>query len=244
MRRRRAALATAAVLVAATVAVSLPSSRVAWTLETVKLVRSGDPARGKQLHKDCAECHGPTGIIDTPEVPNLAGQDPLYTFKQLQDYKNELRSSPTVMVDASKPLSDRDMADLAAFYARQAPAPSPASPPPTVAGVVRLVSLGDGARLIPACEACHGAGVAGAQGSYGMPDLTNQKLEDLSLQLTSFRSGERANDVYKVMRDVCRKLTDAEIAGLAAYYSRTAPGKAAASSPAPSPPSAALSDKK
>jgi cytochrome c553 len=243
MRRRRTALAAAA-LVAATVAVSLPSSRVAWTLETVKFVRSGDPARGKQLHKDCAECHGPTGIIDTPEVPNLAGQDPLYTFKQLQDYKNESRSSPTVMVDASKPLSDRDMADLAAFYARQAPAPSPASPPTTNAGVARLVSVGDGARLIPACEACHGAGVAGAPGSYGMPDLTNQKLEDLSLQLTSFRSGERANDVYRVMREVCRKLTDAEIAGLAAYYSKTAPGKAASSPPAPSPPPAAPPDKK
>ena len=237
MRLRGAALAAAAALVAATVAVSLPSSRVAWTLETVKLVRSGDPVRGKQLHKDCADCHGPTGIIDTPEVPNLAGQDALYTFKQLQDYKNESRSSPTVMVDASKPLSDRDMADLAAFYAAQAPAPSPVSTPPTTEpGVVRLVSLGDGARLIPACDACHGAGAAGAPGSYGMPGLNNQKLEDLSLQLKSFRSGERANDVYRVMRDVCRRLTDAEIAGLAEYYSKTAARKAA--TPRPAPPAA------
>ena len=77
--------------------------------------------------------------------------------------------------------------------------------------------------------------MAGAPGSYGMPDLTNQKREDLSLQLMSFRSGERANDVYKVMRDVCRNLTDAEIAGLAAYYSKTSPGKAAASPALPNP---------
>ena len=72
---------------------------------------------------------------------------------------------------------------------------------------------------MPACDACHGPGVAGPTGSYGMPDLECQKFDDLSLQLTTFRSGERANDVYRVMRDVRKGLTDAEIAGLAAYYS-------------------------
>ncbi len=241
MRRRRAFLLTAAVFVVAAVAASLPSSHVAWTLETVRLVRDGDPAKGRQLHKDCSDCHGPAGIVDTPDVPNLAGQDPLYVYKQLQDYKDGSRSSP-IMGQAAEPLSDRDMADLAAFYAAQVPAPSPASPRPD-AGVARLVSIGDGTRLIPACEACHDEGPAGAPGSYGIPNLRNQKFDDLSLQLTTYRSGERANDVYRVMRDVCRSLTDAEIAGLAAYYSRTAPG-AKAASPAPPPPVTAQSDKK
>jgi cytochrome c553 len=75
-----------------------------------------------------------------------------------------------------------------------------------------------------------------------MPNLRSQKFDDLSYQLTTFRSGERANDVYSVMRDVCRKLTDAEIANLAAYYSGTLPKKPAAASgaapasTAPAPP--------
>ncbi len=234
--RRRDALAVAATaFVAAATAVSLPSSRVAWTVETVKLVRSGNPAHGKELHKDCADCHGPAGIVDTPDVPNLAGQDALYVFKQLQDYKNESRSSP-IMGEAVKGLSDRDMADLAAFYAAQAPAPSPASGPATAPEIEKLVSVGDGARLVAACEACHGAESSRAPGSYGVPNLRNQKLDDLTLQLTAFRSGERANDVYRVMRDLCRQLTDAEIAGLAAHYSRTAPKKPAAPpAPAASP---------
>lgn len=243
MRRRTAALAAAAALVAAAAAVSLPSSRVAWTLETVTLVRGGDPARGKELHKDCSDCHGPTGNIDTPDVPNLAGQDALYTFKQLQDYKNDSRPSPSVMGDAAKALSDRDMADLAAFYAAQASAPSPKSTPVPDAGAARLVRMGDGARLIPPCEACHSPEGIGARTSYGNPDLQNQKYDDLLLQMTGFRSGARANDVYRVMRDVSRNLTDAEIAALAAYYSNTA-ARASAASPAAAPPVAAPSDKK
>ncbi len=231
MRRRGAAFTAVAVFAAASAAVSLPSSRVAWTVETVRLVRAGDPVRGRKLNEDCSGCHGEAGIVDTPDVSNLAGQDAFYTYKQLQDYKSDLRASP-IMGEAARPLSDRDMADLAAFYAALAPAPSPARPPAVEPGVEQLVMVGDGARLIPACDACHGPGGDRFPGSYGVPGLRGQKFDDLSLQLTTYRSGERANDVYRVMRDLCRNLTDAEIVGLAAYYSGTTPPKSAAP-PAP-----------
>ncbi len=228
MKRRGAVAAAAAAFVAASAAVSVPSSRVAWTVETVRFVRAGDPARGRELNKDCTDCHGPAGIVDTPDVSNLAGQDPFYTYKQLQDYKSETRESP-IMGEVVKPLSDRDMADLAAFYATLALAPSPASPAAVDPGVERLVGVGDGTRLIPACDACHGPGGDPFPGSYGVPILRGQKFDDLSYQLTTYRSGERANDVYRVMRDLCRNLTDAEIAGLATFYSGTAPKAPAAS---------------
>ena len=224
-----AGVALAGALVASAVA-SGPSSKVAWTVETVKLVRSGNAAHGKQLHGDCAGCHGDNGVTDTPDVPNLAGQDALYTFKQLADYKEGKRGSP-IMGEAVKPLSEKDMADLAAFYASLPAAPSAAGLPPEAAAVVTLVRLGDGARLMPACDACHGPRGAGDGGSYGMPKLSGQKFDDMSLQLTTFRSGERANDVYRAMRDVCQHLTDAEIAGLAAYYS----GKSGKPPAAPTP---------
>lgn len=226
--------AGAAALAAAAVAVSGPSSKVAWTLETVRLVRSGNPAHGKQLNADCAGCHGDFGVIDTPDVPNLAGQDALYLYKQLADYKDGSRQSP-IMGEAVKGLSDRDMADLAAFYAAQKPAPAPAAPAPADAGAARLAVLGDGARLMPACDACHGGREAAGVPSYGMPYLQGQKFDDLTLQLTTFRSGERANDVYRMMREVCKGLTDAEIAALATHYSGTAPKP----SPTPAPAAAA-----
>ena len=229
--RRGAALAAAAGALAASVAVSGPSSKVAWTVETVRLARSGDAAHGKKLHEDCAGCHGDAGVIDTPDVPNLAGQDALYTFKQLSDYKEGTRGSP-IMGEAAKPLSAKDMADLAAFYASLPMARAPAAVPAQAGAVVPLARLGDGARLMPACDACHGARGAGDSGSYGMPKLSGQKFDDMATQLTTFRSGERANDVYRVMRDVCKHLTDAEIAGLAAYYSGTEGKPPAAPTPA------------
>jgi cytochrome c553 len=90
---------------------------------------------------------------------------------------------------------------------------------------VKLASVGDGVRLIPACDACHGERGAGNSGFYGMPALEGQKLQDLTVQLLAFRSGERGNDVYRAMRDVSKRLTDAEIAELASYYSGAPPDK-------------------
>jgi cytochrome c553 len=228
--RTTTALAAAGVALAASVALSGPSSKVAWTVETVRLVRSGDVAHGKKLNGDCAGCHGDAGTTDTPDVPNLAGQDALYTFKQLSDYKEGTRASP-IMGEAVKPLSEKDMADLAAFYASLPPAPGAAGLPAGAAAVLPLTSIGDGARLMPACDACHGKRGAGDTGSYGMPKLSGQKFDDMATQLTTFRSGERANDVYGVMRILCKHLTDAEIAGLAAYYS----GKAGTPPATPAP---------
>lgn len=214
---RQAVLVVAVAAALSAPAAGGPSSQVAWTLETVRLVRSGDAKKGQILHGDCSGCHGETGDVETPDVPNLAGQEPLYVFKQLQDYKSKSRGSP-IMGEAAATLSDRDMADLAAFYAAQKPSTAVGAGRRPDRAISNLVSLGDGVRLIPACDACHGRRGAGNPSFYGMPGLRNQKEVDLSYQLTTFRSGERGNDVYRVMRDVAKKLTDEEIAALAAYY--------------------------
>lgn len=223
MRGRLAiAICAAAALAAAAPLVSGPSSRVAWTLETVRLARSGDAAKGQKLHKDCADCHGAAGNVETPDVPDLGGQALLYIYKQLSDFKAMSRTS-SIMNDAVQTLSDRDIADLAAFYAAQKPPHSAGKPAPSSDAAVKLASVGDGIRLIPACDACHGDRGAGNPNFYGMPALQNQKSQDLTVQLLAFRSGERGNDVYRVMRDLCGRLTDAEIAALASYYSGAPP---------------------
>jgi len=228
--RAASALAIVAALAAATTLVSAPSSRVAWTLATVRRVRGGDVAHGKKLHEDCAGCHGEVGNVDIPDVPDLGGQDPLYTYKQLADYKEGTRKS-SIMNEAVKPLSERDMIDLAAFYAAQKAPRSVGSPKAKNAAAMTLVSVGDGVRLIPACDACHGDRGAGNPRFYGMPALQNQKLQDAVVQMRAFRSGERGNDVYRVMRDVSKKLSDAEIDALASYYSGAAPPKKSGSPP-------------
>jgi cytochrome c553 len=63
----------------------------------------------------CALCHGPTGIASMPSAPNLAGQPPIYVSEQLKNYRSGKRAHEVMGVIA-KPLTDAEIANLAAWY--------------------------------------------------------------------------------------------------------------------------------
>lgn len=197
-----------------------PSSLVAWNQETLELLATGSPDRGAELAKPCASCHGKTGVSPSPDWPSLAGQLRPYLYKQLRDYKDGKRDN-AVMKGMAGRLSDQDMADLAAFYAGQSlPEPENDSDGGEVAET--LVRRGDGSRLIPACQGCHGragkGNVTGGVGLAAMPVLVGQYPAYLEKTLKDYRSGARANDVYGRMRSIAAELSDAEIEALAAHY--------------------------
>jgi len=84
---------------------------------------SGAQARGNaeagkaKAAQVCAACHGADGAKPVaPDQPILAGQYPDYLVKALRDYKSGKRANP-VMKSFAGPLSDQDMANLAAYYA-------------------------------------------------------------------------------------------------------------------------------
>jgi cytochrome c553 len=79
---------------------------------------AGDAAAGKAKSAVCAACHGPTGTSPNPIWPNLAGQKEAYLLKQLKDFKSGTRKDP-MMAPMALPLSDQDMANLAAYYSSQ-----------------------------------------------------------------------------------------------------------------------------
>ena len=76
---------------------------------------AGDIAAGKLKSATCAACHGAEGISATDFWPNLAGQQAVYLIKTLKDYRDGGRNDP-VMAALASPLSDDDIADLAAYY--------------------------------------------------------------------------------------------------------------------------------
>jgi cytochrome c553 len=78
----------------------------------------GDVAAGKALAKNCAACHGETGIGSNPAWPKLAAQKQGYLANALKAFKAGLRKDP-MMAGVSRGLSDTDIANLAAFYAAQ-----------------------------------------------------------------------------------------------------------------------------
>ena len=93
---------------------ALASTASAWAGE------AGDPQAGRNKAAMCQGCHGIEGYrMAFPEVyhvPRLGGQHAGYLAKALQGYKSGARSNPTMRAIASQ-LSEKDMADLAAYYA-------------------------------------------------------------------------------------------------------------------------------
>ncbi|MGQ0523223.1 MAG: c-type cytochrome [Betaproteobacteria bacterium] len=80
----------------------------------------GNAAAGAQKNAMCAGCHGipgyKTAFPEVYSVPKIGGQHAAYIVKALQAYKSGERSHPSMRAIAAT-LSDRDMADLAAYYA-------------------------------------------------------------------------------------------------------------------------------
>ena len=78
--------------------------------------QAADIAAGKAKSATCAACHGANGKSVIPRYPHLAGQQEQYLLKQLKDFKSKKRNDP-VMSAMAIPLSDTDMANIAAYYA-------------------------------------------------------------------------------------------------------------------------------
>ena len=66
----------------------------------------------------CDRCHGVNGNSTDPQLPALAGQRVEYLEKTLQAYRTGERKSPQ-MAAMSEVLTEADVANLAAYYARQ-----------------------------------------------------------------------------------------------------------------------------
>ncbi|WP_349744647.1 c-type cytochrome [Roseateles cavernae] len=75
-----------------------------------------DIAAGRAKAQACAVCHGPLGLSSQPDAPHLAGQSAIYLSGQLKAYRSGARPHE-VMAVMAKPLSDTDIANLAAWYA-------------------------------------------------------------------------------------------------------------------------------
>ncbi|MGB5854049.1 MAG: cytochrome c [Oceanisphaera sp.] len=88
----------------------------AFTLLSAPAFADGNADAGKAKSAVCAACHGAEGISAMDIYPNLAGQKEAYLASQLQHFRDGQRDNP-IMAPMAKPLSDADIADLAAYYA-------------------------------------------------------------------------------------------------------------------------------
>ncbi|KAF0674822.1 c-type cytochrome [Profundibacterium mesophilum] len=157
----------------------------------------GDPAEGRKLANMCRTCHGIDGFAKIPIAPHIGGEPAGYIAAQLTAFRSGARMHEMMSVVAAS-LSDRQIADVAAWYgAQQVSASVPAGADPAPAP----------------CAACHGEdGIAVVEDA---PNLAGETNIYIDTQLKAFRGGKRE---HEVMSPIAAELTDTEIRAFADWY--------------------------
>ncbi|MBX2869866.1 MAG: c-type cytochrome [Acidiferrobacterales bacterium] len=78
---------------------------------------SGDIEAGEtRYNKTCVNCHGPAGK-GVASYPKISGQEIAYTTSKLETYRDGIKIGPnsSLMIMMAKPLTDEEIANLAAY---------------------------------------------------------------------------------------------------------------------------------
>lgn len=161
---------------------------------------------GKNVTFFCANCHGETGISKTPEVPNLAGQNPAYLLEQIRKFGNGERKD-AFMQSLIKVLKDEERVQAALFYSHTVVPPSKADPVQVARGKELFTKL---------CVRCHGPK---ARGDDLYPRLAGQKLPYLQTSITRYRDGTGIRN-SQMMAIATGGLKNDEIVALANYLTQ------------------------
>ena len=185
------------------------------TISPVSLAADAEAGRGKA--QTCAVCHSADGNSVNPIWPVLAGQHAGYLEKQMRDFRDGKRKNEQ-MSGMMAPLSDEDIADLAAFFSQQTPNPAYISPDQETLARLgeKIYRHGKKENSVPPCMGCHGpAGKGNPHAGY--PSLYGQHSAYTEAQLKQLATGERDNDKNSVMRLIAERMTSAEIRAVSEY---------------------------
>lgn len=177
----------------------------------------------------CAACHGTQGQgTDNDYFPRLAGKPAGYLFNQLKNFREGRRRYPPMNYLVTY-LPDAYLHEIADYFSSLHP-PYPTPQQPTLpASVVAhgqdLVMHGDPAHGIPACAACHGANLTGTEPN--IPGLIGLHADYISAQLGAWHNGVRASVDPTCMEKIAPRLSDTDVAAVAAWLaSQPAPQNA------------------
>lgn len=165
----------------------------------------------------CSNCHGLTGVAVSPNVPNLAAQQRTYLTAQLVQFRNHSRRDPFAvryMWGISRSLTDKQIAELADYYAAQKPAPAAEVATGDKAAAGRAIfTTGLAEQGVPACSTCHGSD---GGGNATFPRLARQHSDYLIKQLSNLgATDDRPGS--NVMQPVASKLRREDMVNVASY---------------------------
>jgi len=168
----------------------------------------------------CARCHGSGKPPRSELVPRLHGQPAAMLETALRGYASGERQSG-IMQFAANGLSQDEIKRLAGYYAKLPPLPAPpiAADADAIARGGKLAREGDAERGIPACLSCHSGA---ALPNY--PRLAGQPARYLAGQLRLWQRGlNQRSATGAIMAPVARRLSEADIAAVSAYFADIPP---------------------
>ncbi len=168
--------------------------------------RESAAAAGKRATFLCVHCHGENGVSPLDYVPNLAGQNPVYLLTQIEKF-GDGRRKDEFMSGLVKVLKPEDRFNIAVYFATQ-----PVSVPPSKDAHLEQIGAKHFAR---ACVGCHGAQ---ARGTREVARLAGQQPVYVRNALRGYRQAAGVRSDPR-MTGVAKKLSDPDIAALAAFLS-------------------------
>jgi len=157
----------------------------------------GDPAAGEPATAVCGGCHGANGVSADAATPSLAGQDAQYLEKAIKAYRTTRKNWGMQRYVAG--LSDKDIENIAAYYAAQAPKAADQVPTSTQ-------------ELAAKCDRCHDQP---ASPTMAAPKMKGQDRDYLAMSLRAYRDGKRESST---MHTMSFPYSNAIIDSLASWY--------------------------
>ncbi|MDX2223131.1 MAG: cytochrome c [Rhodospirillaceae bacterium] len=152
---------------------------------------AGDQVRGEDLARQCFACHGKDGNAPSPINPKIGGQHERYLILAMNEYRDGKRAE-SLMRGAVLQLTDDEIADIAAYYARQRAFTE--APPPR--GATTAAASGPGAPN------------SGAPAPGSLGGLRVDKVERNALYLSLLAAAkDQAAKVRAVPSVACMNLT-------------------------------------
>jgi cytochrome c553 len=168
-------------------------------------------AAGQERAVLCSVCHGEDGNSTKPDVPNLAGQNPVYLLDQIEKFSDGRRKN-YVMNSLAKSFSTEDKVNLAIFYN---------SMPVKLIEMDKELAKKGKPIYEKSCSSCHGeqgegninfARIAGQQPLYVLHTL--KRFRDNANNSPGQEASKRCSNI---MEPIVKGYSDKELEMLAAY---------------------------
>ncbi|SSY70943.1 c-type cytochrome [Alysiella crassa] len=184
---------------------------------------AADLAKGKQIaEKVCAACHAADGNSGIAMYPKLSAQHADFIFRETKAIKEGKRTtgSAAAMAPMVQNLSDEDIRNVSAYYAKQNPKAGEANPKQNPALGAKIYRAGIPEKRVPACMSCHSPNGAGTPGGgtavTAFPRLGGQHASYVADQLKNYATGKRVSP-NSMMEDIAKRMNEEEMQAVGNY---------------------------